>query len=138
VRAAVEPRAAGEEAVTVRDVHDVVLGAAYRGDRARAAVVPGVDVMLCIEGDDALAGRSARGLDAHALGERFAEQAVWVGLAQVVFADEWQFVEVVQTFDVLGLHSVFVHFSAVVGRVLIGVLDCLYKSFALPFFDLFA
>jgi len=118
-------------------VHDVVLGAAGRDDRARAAVVPGVDVMLGVKGDDALAGGAARGLDTDAFGEGFAEQPVGIGLAQVVLADEGKLVQVLDALDVLRLHVVFVHLLTVVGRVFIGVADGLYKTLALPFSDLF-
>ena len=138
MRAAVESRAAGEEAVAVADLDDVVGGSA-RGDyRARAGRVPEVDVVLRVEGDDAASRRSARGLDADAVAQRHAEQPVGIGLAQVVLADEGQLRDVGEALDVLGLHAVVVHLFAVVGRVLVGVLHRADEALGLPFRDLLA
>ena len=54
--AAVQPRAAGEQAVAVRYLAHALVRAARRGDGAGAAILPQIDIVLRIERDHALAG----------------------------------------------------------------------------------
>ena len=68
--AAVESGAAGEQAVAVGYLADILIRAARCDDRTCAAILPQVDIVLGVEGDDALAGRAGGGLDAHAVLQR--------------------------------------------------------------------
>ena len=64
LRAVVRAEAAGEEAVAVRDVHDVAGAAAGGADRARHHGRPRVDVVARVADDGRLAGRARRRVDA--------------------------------------------------------------------------
>ena len=95
VGAAVEAGAAGEQAVAVAHLAHVLIGAPGGHDGPGAAVLPQVDVVLGVEGHHPLAGGARGRLDAHAVLQRPGQQAVGVGLPQVVLGDEGQLVEVV-------------------------------------------
>ena len=128
---AVETGTAGEEAVAVRDLHDVFVSAACCYDRSCAALLPHVDVFLCIESDNALTGCAGSGLDADAVLEISAEKAVGIGFAEVVFAKERKLFDVVYALDVFRLNSFLVHQIAVVGDIVIDIFHLLDNLFIL-------
>src|SRR5699024_1685847 len=88
VRTAIQSGTAREQAVTVADLHHVVLVSARRHDGAGAAFFPEIQVFLGIEGNHAFAGRAGSGLNAHAIGEGESQKSVRVRLPQVVFGEE--------------------------------------------------
>ena len=135
---AVEAGAAGEEAITVSDLHDVFVSAAGSYDRPCAALFPHIDILLCVESDYALSGRAGSGLDADAFLEVCAEKAVGIGFAEVVFTQERKLMDVVYTLDVFRLNSFFVHQIAVVGDIVIDIFDLLDDLFVLDSENLLA
>ena len=129
--AAVETGTACEEAVAVCDLHDVFVGAACRNDRPGAALLPHVDVLLGIEGDDTLAGGAGCRLDADAVLEVSPQKPIGICYAQVFFAEERELFDIIYALYVLGLYSLFVHEIAVVGDVVIDVPHLLYDLLVL-------
>ena len=135
--AAVETGAAGEQAVAVGNLADVLICAAGCDDGAGAAVFPQVDIVLRVEGDDALARRAGGGLNAHAFFLRFAHQAVGIGEAKVVLGEERQLVQIGGTLDVLGRNALFFHLLAVIGYIVPYMLHLLDQALILQRFELF-
>ena len=135
VGTAVETGAAGEEAVTVRDLNDIFVGSACSYDRPGAALFPHVDVFLGIECDNALAGGAGSGLDADAVLEVSPQKSIGIRYAQVFFAEERELFDVVYTLYVLGLYSLFVHEIPIVGDVVIDVLHLLNDLLVLDLKD---
>src|SRR5678815_2348788 len=82
--------AAGEEAISVRDVHDVTRATAGGANRARHHCRPGVDVVARVADDRGLAGRSRRRVDARDLTPWHGEHAERVVVAQVALHGEWK------------------------------------------------
>ena len=115
VGAAVQTRAAGEEAVAIGDVDHIVLGAAGGHDGAGAAVLPQVYVVLGVEGHHAAAGGAGGGVDADTLGQGLGQQAVGIALPQVGLGDKGQLMQVLDAVDVVGGHALLVHLGAVIG-----------------------
>ena len=93
--------------------------------------------MLGVESNHALAGGAGGGLDAYALLQRLAHQAVGVGHAQVILGDEGQLMQIVPAFDVIRGYALFFHLLAVIGHVVPDVLYLRDKALVLPGFDLF-
>ena len=83
--AAVEPGAAREKAETVRDLADILVRRPGRRERAGTAVVPKVNVVLRVEGDDALAGRPGGRVNAHAVLQGLAQKTIGIRVAKVIF-----------------------------------------------------
>ena len=121
VGAAVQARAAGEEAVAIGNLNDVVRAAARGGDAARHQLRPHVHIVLRIAGDDGAAGGAAGALDAHDVVQRRGEQAVGELVAQVGLLHEGQVFEIVHIADVLGADALGVHARAVDGNVVVFV-----------------
>ena len=136
--AAVQTRAAGKQAVAVADVANVILCAARCNDGARAAVLPQINVVLRIERDDTPARGAGGGLDADAVGKRSCKKSVRIGFAQVVFCEERQLVQILQTSDIRGRQSFLLHFFAVVGDIVPDVFHLLQQALVLPCADLLA
>ena len=131
VGAAVQARAAGEEAVAIGDVDHIVLGAAGGHDGAGAAVLPQVYVVLGVEGHHAAAGGAGGGVDADTLGQGLGQQAVGIALPQVGLGDKGQLMQVLDAVDVVGGHALLVHLGAVIGDVIVDVADLLDQALAL-------
>ena len=118
---AVEAGAAGEEAVAVADLDNILVGAACGHNGSGAALLPHVDVLLCIESDNALAGCAGSGLDADAVLEICSEQAVGICFTKVVFGQERKFSDIVDTLDVFGFYTLLIHQVSVIGNIVIDV-----------------
>ena len=129
--AAVESGAAGKESVAIANLHNILLGAACRHDRACGAFFPKVNVMLCVESDNALACCAGGRLDSDAVFEVCAEKSIGICLAQIRLGEEGQLVNILHTLDVLGFYAFFVHQVAVIFDVFINVLDLLDDFFIL-------
>ena len=70
VGAAVEAKSAGEESVAVADLHNIFFCRAGSGQCARAALIPQVNIILCIESDDTASCGSRSTVDADTVRER--------------------------------------------------------------------
>ena len=126
-----EPGAAGEQSVPVTNLDDVLIGTAGSDDGAGGAVLPQVHVMLGIEGDDAFAGGAGGGLDANAVLQVRAQQAVGIGVPQVGFAEERKLLDVIHGFDIVRSDAFFFHQVMIVGDVVPYVADLLTQLFVL-------
>ena len=120
-RALMRAEAAGEEAVAVGDLDDVVRAAARGGDAARHQFGPDIHIVLRIAGNDGMAGGAAGALYAHDVVQGRGEQAVGELVAQVGLLHEGQVFEVVHIADVLGADALGVHARAVDGDVVVFV-----------------
>ncbi len=136
VAAAVEAGAAGKEPVAVADVAHVLLCAPGGHDGPSAAVLPQVQIVLGIEGHHPASGGTGGGLNAHAVLQRRGQQAVGVGVPQVVLGEEGQLVQVLHALDVRGGHALFLHLLAVVGHIVPHMLYLLDQALVLPRQDL--
>src|SRR5581483_7007087 len=81
-------QAAGEEAITVGDVHDLPRTASGSADRAGNQVCPGVDVVLRVADHRGSTGSAARGMKAHHLLPRHGEEAKGIVVAEVLLQEE--------------------------------------------------
>ena len=105
MRAAVKSGSAGEESVAVSYLTNVVTSSAHGNDGAGAALLPQVNVVLSIEGNDATTGRSGGGVNTNAVRKRLGEQSVRVGIAQVCFGEEGELVKILNAVDIVGSNS---------------------------------
>ena len=135
---AVEAGAAGEEAVAVCDLHDILVGTAGSDDRSSAAFLPDIDVFLCIKSYHALSGSAGSGLDADAFLEVCAEKTVGICFTEVIFAQERELLDIIDTLNVFRLYSFFVHQIAVVGDIVIDMFHLPDDLFVLNFENLLA
>ncbi|MOA12124.1 hypothetical protein D3C78_1320930 [compost metagenome] len=114
---------AGEQAVTVGDLHLVATPAARRADRAGDHVGPGVDVVLRVTNHGRLASGAAGGMQAHDVVHRHGKHAIGVVVAQVVLAGEREPGQVVQRFQVVRVHAQAVEALLVQRHVVVGVVE---------------
>ena len=133
---AVETGAAGEEAVAVADLADVLLGCADSDERTGTAVFPEVDIFLGIERNNALAGGAAGGLDADAVGKGSGHQTVGIRFAEVILGEEGELPEVIAGLNVAGFETDGLHFVAVIVVIVPDVIDGVDETFVLPRADL--
>ena len=138
MRTAVEAGAAGEEAVAVRDLHNILVSAAGSDDRSGAAFLPDIDVFLCIKSNHTLSGGAGSGLDADAFLEVCAEKPVGICFTEVIFAQERELFDIINTLNVFRLYSFLVHQIAVVGDIVIDMFHLLDDLFVLDFENLLA
>ena len=138
VGAAVQARAAGEQAVTVGDLADVFIGAAGCRDGAGTALFPEVDVVERIESDDALAGGAGGGLDADTVLQRDRQQAVGISLPEISFGEEGELFQIIHRLDIVRGDALFFHLFPVVGDIVPHVTDLLHETLGLDGPDLFA
>ena len=138
VRAAVQSHTAGEQTVAVCDLTDIILIAACRGNGSGTAVLPEINVMLGIESNNALAGRTAGRVDSDAVRERLCEQPEGICLAQIGFREKRQLVQIVNRLDVLRFYAFFVHEIFVVGDVFVDMLYLLDEALILELLHVFA
>ena len=135
--AAVEAEAAGEQAVAVGDLADVFRSCARGRQRSCAAVVPEVDILLGVEGDDALAGRAGGGVDADTFFQRLRKQTEGVCIPQIRLAQKRELIQIVAAVDILRRDALFLHLRAVVGDLVPDVPDLTDQTLILPGLDLF-
>ena len=136
VAAAVETGAAGKETVAVRDLADALIAAAGSNDRAGTAVFPQIDIGLRIKSYNTLAGGTAGGLDANAILEGCAHQAVGIGFAKVSLAQKRQLVQIFGTLDIIGRQALLFHLLTVIGYVFPDMPDLRYETLILESFQL--
>ena len=93
--------------------------------------------MLGIEGDDPPASGATGGLNADAVRKRGGQQAIGIGVAQIVFCQKRELFQIVHRADVRRSDAFFLHQIAVVGDVVIYALHSLHQALILPRQNLF-
>ena len=134
---AVQTGAAGEQAVAIGYMADIILGTAGCADCAGTAVLPEIEVVLGVERYNTTSGRAGGGLDAHTVTQRLCKQTIGILIAQVILRDERQLMEIFDAVDILRLDAGLIHAVAIKLDVVVYVLDLLDQSFALQCFELF-
>ena len=124
-------KAACEKAVAVRHLEDVLLGGAVGGEASGYALGPVGKVITGVSGYDRLAGGTAGSVETDYVLERGGKCAKRIIVAQVLLLHKRQLADVVDRFDVAGLHPRFVHTLAIELNVVVSVLDDLDQPFAL-------
>ena len=120
--AVVQPQAAGEEAVAVGDLDDVVRRHAAHREAAHHAVLPDLDVVPGVRDADRLAGRARGAVVADDLAVRRRLEAGRVFVPEVRLHRERQELDVLERLDVLGLHAALVAALAEERDAVVGVL----------------
>ena len=127
-RAVMHAEAAGEHAVAVAVLHRVALDAAGHRQRSRHDVGPQVEVGLGVGADHRRPGRPRRGVDFDQLAAVTGEQAVGVGLAQLVLDGERQLGDVFEAGDRIWIDAGAVELVAVKRNARIDALDRLLQT----------
>ena len=130
--------AAGEEAVAVADLNDVVRVSAGSGESAGNHLGPDFDIIFRVTGDNGLAGRSRRTLDADDVRELLREKSVGELVAKIRLLHERKLLEIVDGVDVRRLDAHGVHAFAVERYVGVLELSGFAESFALELAKLLA
>ena len=134
MRAAVKTRAARKESVAVCNLTNVLVGASCGNDGTGTAVLPEVNVVLSIEGNDAAAGSTRGRLNSYAVLKGLREKSVGVGVAEVAFGKEGELVKVLDALNIVGGNSLLVHKCPIVGYVFVNVTNLLHELFRLKLF----
>ena len=122
-RALMRAKAAGEQAVTICNLHDIVRAAASGGDGARHQFRPYLHIVLGIAGYDGAARGAAGALDAHNVVQRRGQQPIGELIAQIRFFHKRQVFQVFNAVNVLGTDTLGVHARAVDRHIVVFVLD---------------
>jgi len=130
--------AAGEQAVAIGDVGDVPLAAAAGVDRTGHQLAPPVDVGLRVADHRRLAGRPARGVDAHHFLARHGEHPVRVVVAQVLLVGEREAREIGERAEIVRMNAGGVEGGAVVRHVAVDVVQRPLEALGLQRDDLVA
>ena len=88
--------------------------------------------MLGIKGNHAAAGGAAGRLNPHAVLQRNCQQAIGICLSQILLRQEGQLVKIVNGFDVIGSHSLFLHQMPVIRYIFIDSFHCGDQALILP------
>ena len=121
LRPVVQSQSAGEQAIAVGHVDEVVPRRTGGRQGPGRPLCPHLDVVLGIAHHRLLARGAGGGVDAHQLPGRHREQAVGIIVPQVGLDGKGQLADVVDGMDVPGLQAHLVEFPAVEGDVLIGI-----------------
>ena len=136
-RAVVCAEAAGEQAVAVGNLHDVIGGGSGRGQRAGGAFGPRFNIALGVSYHGGLAGGSAGGMDALDHFHRDGEQPVRVVVPHVLLQGKGKEFQIVQRLHVGGLDALFVEAAAIEGNVGVNATAQVLKATQLDFPNLF-
>ena len=131
--AAVKTWAAGEKAVAVCNLANILVCAASGDDGAGAAVLPKVNVLLGVERDDSFTRGTRCGLNSHAVFKVGCKQSVRICVTKIGFGEKGQLFDVVNALNVLRFNTGLVHEIAVVFHVFIDMLYLLDDFFVLDF-----
>ena len=131
-------QAAGEQAVAVTHLHDIVPVRARAGERAGHHLGPHIHVVLGVAGNDGLACGAGGALNTHYVAQGAGQQPVGKLIAQIGLFSEGQLYDICQGIYILGLHALRVHALAVHGHVFINVLNDRLEPLSLELFTLLA
>ena len=87
--------------------------------------------MLGVESHHPPAGGAGGRLDTDAVLQRAGQQAIRIGLPQIVFAEEGEFVQVFQAMDVIGGDPFGLHLGPVIGDIVIDIAHLLNQQLTL-------
>ena len=136
VGTAVKSRASGEQTVTVADLHYIFLGCTGCHQCSGAAVLPEIQVVLCIKCNHTASCGTAGGLDPYTVLRRTGQKSVGICLAKIVLRQERQLGEILQALDILRLYTLLIHQFMVVFVILINIRHLLDQALFLQFLDL--
>lgn len=112
MRAAVQAKAAGEEAIAIGDVDKILRACAGRDKLAGTDILPDFQVVLRIARDDLFSRRSTRRLDANHLLHGNRHHTVWICVAQVALISKRELVKIVHRTDIVRRYA----FSSISAR----------------------
>ena len=123
LHALVGTHAAGEEAVTVANHRDVLVGTAAHQEAAGSRLAPDVQVILSIGHHNRLAGGAAGGVNANNLRLRNCVQSIRIGIPQIRLLGKGELRQVRKLAEVFGLHAQLVHRLGIERAVLVRMLQ---------------
>ena len=129
--------AAGEQAVAIGNLHNVIGGGSGRGQRAGGAFGPHFNIALGVPDHGGLAGGSAGGVDALDHFHRDGEQPVRVVVPHVLLQGEGKEFQIVQRLNVGRLDALFVETAAIEGNIGVNATAQVLKAIQLDFPNLF-
>ena len=129
--AVVEAQAAGEQAVAIADVDEVLVGAAAAHNGAGGAAGPDVQVVLGVGHHGLLACGAGGGVDPGQVVPGHGDKPEGIGVPQILLGGKGELLQVVDGLDVLGTQPYLVKFFLVEGHVLVAVLDHLHQPLGL-------
>ena len=129
---------AGKQSITISNVNNIFVCCSGSSQCARTAILPKINIMLCIESNDTLTRGSRCGMNTNAFGKGLAAKSVRISDTEVVLGQKRKLVKICRGFDVIGCQTFFFHLLTVVGNVVPNVLYLRNKSFILPCKNLFA
>ena len=129
--------AACKEAVAVADLNNIIFGGTCCRKCSCDTSLPHIDIVLSIACDDTSAGRTACRMNADTVRERHCQQSVWILLAQIFLAQKRQLMEILNAFNILRFHTVFIHLLSIVRNRFVHALYGLDQTLILPGSDLF-
>ncbi len=97
--AAVQPEAAGEEAVTEGNLYELVAGQAACNQEAGAEIGPELHILFGVADEGRLAGGAARSVDAGEFAPGHRKEAEGIGVAEVLLGGERETLQVGDGFD---------------------------------------
>ena len=118
-RALVRAHAAGEQAVSIRHLHDIVRRGVGRADRARHHFRPILQIVPRVARQNRLARRSRRPLQTHDFPARHGKQPGGIFVAQIRLLHKGQILQIVQRANVFRLNALFVHAAAIQRHIVV-------------------
>ena len=129
--AAVQARAAGEQAISIGNVAHILTCSAGCHNGTGTAVLPQIHIMLRVKSHDTLTGGAGSGLNPHAVLQGHTQQAIGIGLPQIVLAQKRQLVQIRHTLDIRRRHTLFFHFLPVVRHIVPNMLHLSHQPLIL-------
>ena len=131
LHAVMQAETAREQAVTERDVEDVLVRRPRHHEDARDTGRPVVQIIAGIAADDGLARRARRGVQADDLLHRHGEEAERIMIAQIVFGRVRNIFNILERFDMLGFEADFIEPLLIHRHALVGVRDDMFQTLQL-------
>ena len=114
-----QSEAAGEEAVAVRHVHEILRGDAARHEAAAAHPRPVLQVALRVAAHNSLARGAARSVQARDVFTRHGHEAQGITVAQILLGGKGQAADVIETPDIRGFDAEFVEALMIEGDIVV-------------------
>ena len=133
---AMESRSAGEKTVAVADLNHIIRGPAGSHDGSCTAVLPEIQIVLCIECNHTTSRGSAGGLDPHTVPGRAGQKSVRICFSQIILGQERQLLKIIQSLNIRRRHTLLFHQLSVIFVMLIHVCYLLNQALRLQFLDL--